>query len=144
MKNILLTLISIFLLSGITYAQVAPSTSEEDTIIDTYYYENSTIEFAEGVDMEKFEPINSNTEFTLNGKVDVTTILRLDKPFKTKGIIVDIYDNNDDLYDSFEIEIDENWDFISFKIDFDLIGHYFIDLYTSDDIFINSAELEIK
>lgn len=59
-------------------------------------------------------------------------------------MIIDIYDENDDLYDTFDIEIDESWDFTSFKINFDATGHFFIDVYTSDDIFINSGELDIQ
>lgn len=146
MKKILIILLSSFLFAGITHAQQAPTSSVKDTSkIDTYYYEGSTIEFAEGADMTKYEPINPNTEFQLkDGNVEVTTILRLDKPFKTKGLIVDIYDDNDDLYDSFNFDIDEKWDFASFKMNFDVAGHYFIDIYSSDEVFINSAELDIK
>lgn len=144
MKKLFTTLMSSLILTGMTFAQSAPSATKE-AVIDTYYYENSTIEFAEGVDMVKYEPIKPNTEFKLkDGNVEVSAILRLDKPFKTKGMIIDIYDENDDLYDTFDIEIDESWDFTSFKINFDATGHFFIDVYTSDDIFINSGELDIQ
>lgn len=144
MKNSFMILLSSLLFIGTTFAQ-SPTQQNVDDEIDTYYYENSKLEFAEGVDMDKYEAINPSAEFSLiDGTVKVTVVLQMDKPFKTTGFIVDIYDEYDDLYDTFEIDIEESWDFASFIIDFDESGLYFIDIYNSDDIFINTGELEIE
>lgn len=144
MKNLFMTLISSFLLAGIAFAQSAPSAKTEE-VIDTYYYENSIIEFGEGVDMEKYKTVNPNSEFILNnGNAKVYVILRQDKPLKTKILIVDIYDENEDPYDTFELDINEEWDFTSFTIDFDQKGHFYLDIYNSDNVFISSAEVDIK
>ncbi|HUH73823.1 MAG TPA: hypothetical protein VLZ75_05390 [Chitinophagales bacterium] len=144
MKNLFLLFVSSFLLSGYAFAQsAAPKNQKEE--IDTYYYENSTIEFGEGVDIKNFKPIHPNSEFLLlKDSVKVFVILKLDKPLQTSSIIVDIYDEDEDPYDTFELDIEENWDFTSFSINFDKKGHYYLDIYTADDIFINSEELDIK
>lgn len=57
MKKLFTTLMSSLILTGMTFAQSAPSATKE-AVLDTYYYENSTIEFAEGVDMVKTNPSN--------------------------------------------------------------------------------------
>jgi hypothetical protein len=144
MKNLLFTLMSSLILTGISFAKSVPSATTEDEI-DTYYYENSTIVFAEGVDMVKYAAVNPKESFVLkDATVKVTAVVKLDKPFKTKSIIVDIYDENDDMYDSFDIEIQEDWDFFSFNMDFDQKGHFYIDIYTDNDVFINDAEVDIE
>lgn len=144
MKRLFMTLMSSMILIGISFAQSTPTTPKEAEI-DTYYYENSTVEISEGVDMKTYTAVKPNTTFKLkDGNAKVTVILKLDKPFQTKKVVVDIYDENDELYDTFEVDAKEDWDFISFNVDFDTEGQYFLDLYTADDIFINSAEVQVE
>lgn len=157
---------STFLLSSIAFAQspiltptpkptlTPPTTSRPSTprpatnkeeVIDTDYYKNSFIEIAEGVNIEKHQAVNPKSEFFLkNGKVEVYFILKSDKPFKTKMLSVDVYDEDEDPYDSFELDLPESWNFASFHTDFDKKGHYYLDIYNSDGVFINSAEVDIK
>ena len=144
MKNLFLTLMSTFLLSGISLAQSVPQANKEGKI-SADYYKNSTIVFAEGVDMEKQEPINPKDIFNLkDGTVTVTIIVKLDKPFKTNSINVDIFYEYIVLEDSLQINIDEDQNVFSFTRDFQEEGKFNLELYNSDDVFIWSAVVEIE
>ncbi len=114
--------------------------------VDTYYYENSEVLFCTSVS-DKGEPEGVSDEFTMArglSSIDVTTYVSNDKPFKTTKFYVDIYDSNSDLVDTYEYDIEEDWDWSKFTITLKKRGDFTIDVYNAEDVFVNSATLKIK
>ena len=143
MKKLFVTLICSFLLSGISLAQSAsPDTKEAET--NDNYYKNATMVFAADVDMEKKEPINPNNLFIRkDGTVKVTIVLKMDKPFKTDKIKIELYDPFYNYVAGYDTNVDENSKFISFALSFKQSEQLIVGLYTNDNVFITSATLEI-
>lgn len=119
----------------------ATSTSTSLDEIDTYYYESSNVVFCQSVDdngqlsgvKSVFDRVGGNAEVMIY-------ISNSEKPFKTNKIYLDVYKTgSDELYDSDSFEIEEDWDWIKFKYTFSEPGEYVFDLYTANDIFINSS-----
>lgn len=119
---------------------------DSDDEVDTYYYENSEVLFCTGVS-ENGEPEGESDEFTMSrgaSSIEVTTYVSNDKPFKTSKFYVDIYDSDEELVDTYEYTVEEDWDWAKFPITLKKRGEYNIDVYNADDIFVNSASLTIK
>jgi hypothetical protein len=117
------------------------------TTIDTYYYEDSYILIGTGLDDTK-SITGEGTDFALAGQTSLTLYMYLTnypKPLETNLIYVDIYRGEDAAeYDSFSITIEKDWDFCYFNTSFTEPGLYYVDMYTADDIFINTAEFIIE
>ncbi len=114
--------------------------------VDTYYYENSEILFCTSVS-ENGDPSGVAEEFTMArgaSSIDVVTYVSNDKAFKTTKFYVDVYDSNSELVDTYEYEIEEDWDWSKFSITLKKRGDYTIDVYNAEDTFVNSATLKIK
>lgn len=111
---------------------------------DTYYYEYSEVLFGTGVDQEG-NMIDEATEFTLpkKGPIELAVGVFQDDPFLTSKVYVDIYDEDNELVDEFYIEIDTEWNWFKFVVEFDKAGTYYIDLYNEIDVFINSGTVTI-
>lgn len=109
--------------------------------ITTYYYENSNVLFCESVNSSG-DPTGVKSIFTRTGGSVTTTVYMTnsEKAFKTDLIYADVYKTGtEDMYDSYNFTIEPDWDWIKFNYTFTEPGEYVIDLYTSDDIFINSS-----
>lgn len=121
------------------------SVDTSDGGIDTYYYENSEIVFATDV-TENLEPIGQSTEFSMGNDttVQVVVIITNDKRFATDMFYVDIYDSDENLYETFTINIDPEWDIVKFNQKFNKKGGFFVDIYNGNDIFINTGIVTIK
>jgi len=111
---------------------------------DTYYYEYTEVIFADDVSNDG-DPINMKNTFQLpsTGKAKVTVALFNDEPLLTNEIIVEIYNDANELVDNFSIEVKEDWNWFKFVIDLDEPGTYTIDLYNEIDVFINSGSVVV-
>lgn len=111
---------------------------------DTYYYEYTQVVFADDVDTEG-NLIDEKTIFTLpsDGPANITVALFNEEPLLTSEITVEIYKDGNTLFDSFSIEIKEEWNWCKFRIDVLEPGKYTIDLYNEIDVFINSGYVEV-
>lgn len=122
------------------------SDSQDDDEVDTYYYENSKIQF--GKDVNNGDIVDESSSFYLRGgKVSVAVLLTQDDAFKTDLIYVDLYDaTSNKKIDSYTFDgIGKDWNWIKVQLDFTKRGKYFIDVYNSKDTFINTSEtIEIK
>ena len=119
------------------------STSDDDEI-DTKYYENSEIKFCESVTSTgDVEGEATSFHADRNGSREVTIYISNDKAFKTTKMYIDVYDKNDKKVDDFNVDAQEEWDWIKFKETFTALGEYTIDIYNADNIFINSATVTI-
>lgn len=133
----------------ISYAdgETPSSTLTGDSEIDTYYYEDSEIAFCGSVDSSG-NPIGIASEFYMGGNGKATFKAYLDnnfKPIQTSLIYVDIYkDGITDPVDAFSISVQPDWDYIHFLIELTSPGLYHVDMYTADDIFINTADVVVK
>ena len=122
------------------------SSDNEESVTDTYYYENSTIVFGESVDSEA-NVKGEATEFKLiNGKREIQVKIEQDEPLKCKEILVSVYYG--DTYDEKVSEETFNvgsldWNWIKVPITVKKVGKYVVDVYNENDVFINSAYFEI-
>lgn len=113
---------------------------------DTYYYENSTMTFGESVD-DKAVVKGEATSFKLiNGKRDIFVKLEQDADLDVTQIIMDVYggtDYKEKIYSqTFDIA-SKTWNWVKMPVNFTKAGKYVVDLYTQDDVFINSGYVEI-
>jgi hypothetical protein len=111
---------------------------------DTYYYEYSEVLFGTGVDQEG-NMIDEASEFALpsKGPIEIAVGTFQDDPFLTSKVYVEIYDEENEMVDEFYIEIDTEWNWFKFMVEFDKAGTYYIDLYNEIDVFINSGTVTI-
>jgi hypothetical protein len=143
---------------GITYADIkfAPATAATENSgtteafdpdnIDTYYYEYSWIDFGTGIDEGVL--IDKSNEFNLKGReMEIMTLLENDEPLYLKEIVVSVY-TGDDYKEEVSTETftvgDLEWTWISFPITVSKKGKYVVDVYSQDDIYVNSGYFEIK
>jgi hypothetical protein len=116
-------------------------------VIDTYYYEDSEITFCGSVD-DSGNPVGIATEFYIGGNGKATFKAYLDnnfKPVKTTLIYVDVYkDGITEPVDAFSITVEPDWDYVHFLLELTSTGLYHVDMYTADDVFINTADVVVK
>ena len=135
---------------AVTYFEIAfakdatpatPSTTGNE--VDTYYYENSNITFCTSVDAEGY-PVGEATSFSMNGTNTVDVSVYLDNngvPFKVTKMYVDIYqDGVNEVWDSYSLDVQPDWDYVKFVQTFTKAGTYYVDIFTGDDVFINTSD----
>lgn len=120
---------------------------EEDGELDTYYYEDSELYFCKSV--SEGQPVGDTSVFSLKGAAAVPVTIYLsnaNKPFRTKKLYVDIYLRGGDAapVKSYELAVHAEWDYMSFVHRFDKPGTYDVDIYSEEDLFVNSGAVEIK
>lgn len=115
--------------------------------VDTWYYRTSTIDFYEKTVGDSM--IGKNTVFNLN-PADKNIILRIEQqnkqPFKSSHFYCKIYsaDECHELIGTDTYYIDENWHWTYISVNLNQKGKFNVELYNDDDVFINSAQLEIR
>ncbi|MBK9328672.1 MAG: hypothetical protein IPM95_04990 [Sphingobacteriales bacterium] len=113
---------------------------------DTYYYENSTMIFGDSVDAKAVVKGEAGTFKLINGKRDIVVKLSQDEDLNVTQIIMDVYggtDYKEKIYSkTFDIA-SKTWNWVKMPVNFTKTGKYVIDLYTQDDVFINSGYVEI-
>lgn len=119
------------------------SSNDDDDSIDTYYYEYSEIKLCTNLDSDN-KPLDESTEFQINretGNVKVKIFLSNDAPLKTDKLNVSIYKGADSksAYKEYTVDIQPEWDYVSFNNTFTEPGTYFIDIYTKNGIYINTS-----
>lgn len=128
----------------------APAADDEevndDEDIDTYYYENSTIDVATSVSSAGVASGVSDKFTYKSGGVELQILYTDDKPIKTSSVTISIYggkDYNDEI-ETYDVDVDPTWGWFKVKQTFLKKGLYAIDMYSEDDVFMNSAYIEIK
>lgn len=119
--------------------------NDDNSEIDTYYYENSEVSIAEDVDETTFNVKNKlESEYLYNTKnKGLYIVVENDKNFKTTKFYVDI-ELNGEFLKTVEMDVQENWDIAWIKNIFDKKGKYIIDVYNGNDIFVNTTTFEVK
>lgn len=117
-----------------------------DTAITTFYYEDSYIYFCENV--TEGTMVGEAEDFPLGptGSVTVTIYVTCDKPFKTDLFYIDVFEDIGDDFidlDSYNITVEPDWDYAFVKQTFTKKGTYVVDIYTADDIYVNTGEVVI-
>ena len=113
---------------------------------DTYYYENSKVEFGESI--KDGELSGTGTVFKLYGSSkEITAKISQDNDLKLTKVIVSIYTGDDYKEKVSELTYDVGditWNWISVPLKFYKKGKYVVDIYSQDDVFINSGYFEVK
>lgn len=122
----------------------APAISGSGDKIDTYYYENSLIQFCSSLDENK-KPLDIKSTFHLGRTHNATVTIYTtnnEKPVKTNSIEVVISSYGAEIKElkRYSISVQPDWDFFYFKHEFNEAGKYIIDLYSGEDNFINTSE----
>lgn len=133
--------------TNIGYIKDSDSKSKDtDDFYDTDYYEDSKIEFGTTISGTKLT--NKGNSFRLtNGKCDIVGLLTMDKALKIKSFDVTIY-YGDDYKEKISQQTYNNasldWDWIKIPIStLTKAGKYVVDVYTEDDVYVNSGYFEI-
>lgn len=135
-----------------TYTEifVVPEDSEEfangDTTINTFYYEDSYVTFCESVSEGKMIAEAESFMLGENGSVTVTIYISCDNPFKTDLFYIDVFEDVGDDFidvDSYNITVEPDWDYAFVKQTFNRKGTFVVDIYTADDIYVNTGEVVI-
>ncbi len=117
-----------------------------DTIINTFYYEDSYVTFCQDVTEGKMVGEAESFPLGESGSVTVTIYIGSDKPFKTDLFYIDVFEDiEEDFkdYDSYNITINPDWNFSFVKQTFTKKGTFVIDVFNADDIYVNTGEVVI-
>lgn len=128
---------------GYKEGETTNSASDEP---DTYYYENSIVQFCTSVDASG-NPVGVSESFKLNAEGSVTVAVYVENdgnPFKTDKFNVDIFDDKENAVDSYSLDIQPEWDYVKFEQKFNRPGVYYVDIYTANDVFINTGTVTIE
>lgn len=121
--------------------------NNSDDEVDTYYYENSSVVFAKSIDSDANTNGESTTFRLENGKCDFYAKLQQDDDLLLTQLIVDVYGGDDykELIDSQTYDIEsKTWNWVKVPINLTKRGKYVVDMYTQDDVYINSGYVEVK
>jgi hypothetical protein len=117
--------------------------SAQDEMYDTYYYEYSEVVFGTSVDGEGNVEGEGRTFKTGSEGAKFVVVVYNDNPFKTKEFFVEVYNEDNDLVESFSLDVNPEWDWLKFAMNLKDPGKYFIDIYNEVDTYINSGEVTI-
>ncbi len=114
--------------------------------LDTWYYINSNMQFCDS--MSNKQLIGTKDSFKLNLEKDITIYLSHEsgKLLRTDRVIGRIYQliNNQKVYYKTDIYFTEyNWQWTYLYLFIDRKGKFLVELYTEDDLFINSRIITI-
>ena len=114
--------------------------------IDTYYYEDSKVEFAYNVSSTGIAE-NPQEEFLfIRGGNKIQILFDNGKEIKTSSVTFSIYGGKDysEEIETFDVDVDPTWGWFKVEQLFLAKGKYVVDIYSEDDIFMNSGYIEIK
>ena len=119
---------------------------DDDHEIDTYYYEDSKVEFAYKVSSTGIAE-NPQEEFLfirVGNKIQI--LFDNGKEIKTSSVTFSIYGGKDysEEIETFDVDVDPTWGWFKVEQLFLTKGKYVVDIYSEDDIFMNSGYIEIK
>lgn len=125
------------------YEEFYFETRNASDTITTFYYENSYVGFCEKV--VDGQMIGESAEFPASpsGTTEVAVYVHNDGPFLTDFFYVDVYEDDVNI-DSYEVDVVSTWNYTHFLQKFDHPGTYEIDIYSGDDVYINTGEIIIK
>lgn len=124
-------------------ATMSVVSAQDDDIYDTYYYEYSEVVFGTSVDGEGNVEGESRTFKLGNAGADFIVVVFNDAPFKTKEFFVEVFNEGNDLVESFTLNVNPEWDWLKFSMNLKDPGLYYIDIYNEVDTYINSGEVTI-
>lgn len=129
----------------ITVNEIEGSSSSTNDEIDTYYYEESSVLVGQSID-DNFNVIGESTSFTLPSSKSLPLKIAVSHidPLETDKVILEIYNSNNEFVDKLVMECKPEWNFIYTSYTFKKKDTYYIDAYTANDIFINTATIEIE
>lgn len=115
--------------------------------VDTWYYNSSVILFYEKTIGDSL--IGMNTVFEVKTDEDKVVLYigqKNKQPFKTRHFYSRIYtaDACRKLIDESVYYVDETWSWTYVSLFIQQTGKFIVELYNDDDVFINSAPIEIK
>jgi hypothetical protein len=120
------------------------TTTTDET--DTYYYENSFIVFGESIDDNAVVSGEATTFKLIGGKRDLYLKLEQDDDLKLTELVMDVYGGEDykelSYTETFNIP-SKDWNWVKLPVKFTKTGKYVVDLYTQDDVYVNSGYIEI-
>ncbi len=120
------------------------TTTEEIDDID--YFEFSLIIICDSLNKNgEFVGVSNNFKLGPDNKVNVTIHLdNASDPFLTKAINVEVYKGASELVEDFVLNIQPERNYLSFVYTFTQQGEYNIDLYTANEVYINTASVTIQ
>jgi len=120
--------------------------ASKDDAPDTYYYEDSYIDFGESIKDGVLS--GQATEFSLRGSSkEIVAKLSQDEDLLLKSVIVSVYTGDDykEKVSELTYTVDDlTWNWINVPVKFYKKGKYVVDMYSQDDVFINTAYFEVK
>ena len=119
---------------------------DDEDEIDTYYYEDSKVEFAYKVSSTGIAE-NPQEEFLfIRGGNKIQILFDNGKEIKTSSVTFSIYGGKDysEEIETFDVDVDPTWGWFKVEQLFLAKGKYVVDIYSEDDIFMNSGYIEIK
>ncbi len=121
----------------------APDAVSDTGYVDTYYYENSVVTFAESV--EEGTMIGESTVFTLeNGTCKFKAKLEQDEALLLTKLYVTVILGEETISDDAYDIPSTDWNYVTVPITVNKPGSYYVDFYTQDDVFMNSGSFEVE
>lgn len=115
--------------------------------IDTWYYSQSTINFYEKTSGDTMYGKTDTFNYQLTGNKMILYIAQENKlPFKTSHLLVSVYsaDICHEHISTYTYSVDEKWYWTHIPLYIYRKGKFSVEVYNEDDVFINSAKVEIK
>ena len=137
------------LLTAPYYTTISFAENEYDDLFlkDSWYYESSIIEFYEKAigdsmigknDVFNYQPNNTN--------ITLYILQQNKKPLQSQHLFVSVY-SDDKLHEhisSYPYYIDASWHWTFLPVKMERKGKFIVEIYNDDDVFINSAKIEIR
>jgi hypothetical protein len=124
-------------------ATMSVLSAQDDDMYDTYYYEYSEVLFGTAVDGEGNVEGESRTFDIGDDGAEFVVVIYNDAPFKTKEFLVEVYDEDNEVVETFTLDVNPDWDWLKFSMNLKEPGKYFIDIYNEVDTYVNSGEVTI-
>ena len=130
-----------------TSSSSTTSTSSTKDKVDTWYYENSTVSFADNADANG-KMSNSNTTFFLSGgKKSIAVVYKDAKAIKTTKVYMDVYsigtDNQEDFIETITLYTSATQKVCVGNYTFKNSGTYKVSFYNADNIFMNMGYVTV-
>lgn len=118
----------------------------DDGYLDTWYYTNTSMLFCDSVYKDELIGVKDSFNLNLNKNINIYIGNEVGKNLRTDRMIGRLYsliDNNKILYRTDIYYTKYTWQWSNLNLFIDKKGTYLIELYSEDDIFINSRKITI-